>query len=1108
MPLINRTLRRVVQQANDPADVVSQANKILAPSGASISPEVAAQLLKDNPDMTAQQLANVGGTRYWQNEIPSLRVLDAVNKGTAKVVRENAPSEEGSIDLHWIEDPETGKRLQVYPDTRNPNLYSFNVGNPTAGGRLSGVLMQDEGGKFVPITDASKQFSYTPGQPGGFMRNVASGIGDLVSDPGFALMLGPLGGIFPAAAPFIQAGGATLAASQGNIPGAILGGIGAASSYYGNQLSGLTDPSSAGAVSGTDLASDIAATGINPAVPLQNRLADLNLARTAVKGVNAAMEGDPLGVLKSAYSGYKQAGGTMPLVETVTSGITGANPEAANELSRLFATAKELADNPNIKLASAAVDVTKAFGSQDPNAIINSLGKLAQFTNTPNAPRAPTPTNPNIMFEPSDFAVAGDYSGAKQGGLMSEYGNTGLRAAAQHLAQHGRRGDTTLVHMTPSEVRKLQQLAQMRGKSLTVNPHTGLPEANILTDIFGDDLGEILGMVAPIALGAFLGPGAFGISGLGLGAGQAALATGLGTAALTGSLEKGLMAGLGAYGGAALGGATSAGVDAAKSAAISNAMDMAGGSADLLGATGSAASLAPAELSTGAAFKAALGPEGLGKMATGDLLKYGSMAAAPLIAAMSKNKMDGTEGSVYTPTAAVKPSYAYRDSQGNVQFVDLPGVKMEDWDITQSPSQYAHTQIAEPRYAADGGLMNSDDLVYQNSPVMYMADGGSTGPSLYSPYQAGLANPETIPRMHGETVEQAKARVQSWQDELDQRIKKRIEVSGRQVPDTINYIQTPTDRSPVSGDDPLWTKMFETLPRTGPSWGGGGDGGGSTTPTTPAPTPAAPAPSAPPGTGGGGTIVTNPDGSITTHPTIPGRPDDGFGGMSEVRKAYTQGGGSLGQVLTPRAEGYTNTGMSADAYKYLMGQGPSPTHTQAGPTISDTFSSWPPSDAEIKANKAKRYVWKGGKLVDNLWFGKDSASDTGASETSPLFGGSDSSGGAKEGGLLAAARGGHLGGSYNLGDYSDGGRLLRGPGDGVSDSIPATIGGKRPARLADGEFVVPARIVSEIGNGSTEAGARKLYAMMERVQQARKQTVGKGRSKVAKNTRADKYLPV
>lgn len=104
----------------------------------------------------------------------------------------------------------------------------------------------------------------------------------------------------------------------------------------------------------------------------------------------------------------------------------------------------------------------------------------------------------------------------------------------------------------------------------------------------------------------------------------------------------------------------------------------------------------------------------------------------------------------------------------------------------------------------------------------------------------------------------------------------------------------------------------------------------------------------------------------------------------------------------------------------------------------------------------------------------------------------------------AMASGGIAG--YNLGGYSDGGRLLRGPGDGVSDSIPASIGDRQPARLADGEFVVPARIVSELGNGSTEAGARKLYAMMDRVQRARSKSIGKG--KVAVNSRAEKMLPV
>ena len=96
-------------------------------------------------------------------------------------------------------------------------------------------------------------------------------------------------------------------------------------------------------------------------------------------------------------------------------------------------------------------------------------------------------------------------------------------------------------------------------------------------------------------------------------------------------------------------------------------------------------------------------------------------------------------------------------------------------------------------------------------------------------------------------------------------------------------------------------------------------------------------------------------------------------------------------------------------------------------------------------------------------------------------------------------------GISTLGGYSDGGRLLKGPGDGVSDSIPAIIGNKEPARLAEGEFVIPARIVSELGNGSTDAGAKQLYAMMDRVQHARHKTMGKG--KFSENTHAKNQLP-
>ena len=101
--------------------------------------------------------------------------------------------------------------------------------------------------------------------------------------------------------------------------------------------------------------------------------------------------------------------------------------------------------------------------------------------------------------------------------------------------------------------------------------------------------------------------------------------------------------------------------------------------------------------------------------------------------------------------------------------------------------------------------------------------------------------------------------------------------------------------------------------------------------------------------------------------------------------------------------------------------------------------------------------------------------------------------------IQEAAKGGVMSG---LGGYSDGGRMLRGPGDGMSDSIPGVIGNKQPARLADGEFVVPADVVSHLGNGSTDAGARKLYAMMDKIRKART-----GKKKQAPEVKASKYMP-
>lgn len=88
--------------------------------------------------------------------------------------------------------------------------------------------------------------------------------------------------------------------------------------------------------------------------------------------------------------------------------------------------------------------------------------------------------------------------------------------------------------------------------------------------------------------------------------------------------------------------------------------------------------------------------------------------------------------------------------------------------------------------------------------------------------------------------------------------------------------------------------------------------------------------------------------------------------------------------------------------------------------------------------------------------------------------------------------------------FAEGGmpRFLSGGGDGMSDSIKATINDNQPARLADGEFVIPADVVSHLGNGSSKAGAKQLYSMMDKVRKART-----GNPKQGKQINPRKYMP-
>jgi putative chitinase len=94
--------------------------------------------------------------------------------------------------------------------------------------------------------------------------------------------------------------------------------------------------------------------------------------------------------------------------------------------------------------------------------------------------------------------------------------------------------------------------------------------------------------------------------------------------------------------------------------------------------------------------------------------------------------------------------------------------------------------------------------------------------------------------------------------------------------------------------------------------------------------------------------------------------------------------------------------------------------------------------------------------------------------------------------------------TLSLSSLAGGGYLETGGvvGDGMSDNIPATIDGMQEARLSDGEFVLPADIVSHLGNGSSDAGAKQLYNMMDRIRKART-----GTKKQGKEINAGRYMP-
>ena len=607
-----------------------------------------------------------------------------------------------------------------------------------------------------------------------------------------------------------------------------------------------------------------------------------------------------------------------------------------------------------------------------------------------------------------------------------------LAHAAEHLKRHGRGPDTELIHMSKKEIKGLQELALAHGGSLTINPHTGLPEAGFLENL----LPTIIGVGLSVASGGALTPL------------MAAGITGAGYGIATGDLNKGLMAGLGAYGGAGLGaGLSAAGAaqGAGETIAKEAATNIASGSAADIGVTQlpsnytqlAAQSATPQQIAAQQASQQTIGGN-LTQAGEGFKSLSGSAGRNAFMSGMADKAPYATPALGFTAVNAASPQ------------PKIPGTPEPD-EYDKRLSRYK----LSPDYKAYEAPRPNP---YYSAQYQNYAEGGITG----MPPQTNFADPSQS--MMGTSQYDMPT------DPMSGNIAQRMAEGG------------------VTGSGQMQLNVPLSV---GGAGGGGGDGGFNGKEYSPAGS----------GFGGGG---FGPDLNNF----------NGGGG-------YAPPGGPQMQIGAPLMRGLGGKGMAGSQY---------PDQALIGPMqqIGRQQIGTPPQDYDLSDGRQ----YSAPPMQRGIGFARGghlSASagipETGIYSDSDLVTRGEQALGAsnaklaqiyKKAGLkyAAAPKGGieKLGGGFSeagaggglshLGGYSDGGRMLKGPGDGMSDDIPAMIGKKQPARLADGEFVVPADVVSHLGNGSTDAGAKKLYSMMDKIRKART-----GKKAQGKQINPNKFLP-
>lgn len=727
------------------------------------------------------------------------------------------------------------------------------------------------------------------------------------------------------------------------------------------------------------------------------------------------------------------------------------------------------------------------------------------------------PTNPT-PYTP----VGGTYNNNPvpgAGGLPALSGlSSNMNPMAQQLQAQGRGDDSMLIHMTPGEVNSLRGLAQKFGGDLTVNPNTGLPEAGWL--------GKLLPTILGIA-GAAVGIPTWAI-GLGVGAGGTAL---------TGDLNKGLMAGLQAFGGATLAGA--AGIGGGAESALAAGAPEAGGAvldtaATAMPETASAAfnsAFGGMAAPTTAATAVAPGAVNMATLNTGFLDKVGAVAREGMKAGTLPYKIApmaagiGALSTVSDLTTPELPKYEGEENKWKYEGPYMPQQRRLNPTV-QGEGEISFFENANPY---PGFLTRTGGM-----PTGY-AEGGEADADLKARAAKLIAEGYTDPTtgrfgtLMGNPFEHG-VRAGAVSDLGG--LKFRVNDQG-----AWEYAgQTPTDTPAAPPPTPPATQR---LTLTGVPFVDGTYKGGDIDPDK------------------GGVTPGSGTGATLSGPKLsPGATQSGFG-AEVLRDKYTPQFTQKADFVTAPATPYTG---GTEALARLQSLTDTFRTSPGAVTASRTYAGGSPSQRIREAAKARAT----GEIdygLRNPASGTGTGTNTAATTNNPYldpnftgnffneywsgysnpgavtpadryinpyagmynnpYASADFTGGSTGGAprdllnsdVQLVAKGGEVhmdDGAFvvdartvsELGNGSSnagiellqrlGGRPVRGPGDGVSDSVRANIGGKQEARVARDEVIIPAAAVRKLG------GAKKLYALMDKAHKARKKAKRGEDTKVAK----------